>query len=151
MVQDKLRGTGEIIAVDSSQGMLEQARRKAFKNQWKNIQLIQMDARDLSKEYFNKKGIHIQFDVVLGELAFSVVPEWKKIMKNSVNLLKSGGRIGLLDWYRSKNDVMTKMINYFANADITRDTESYAKSLVSEYKPIYKFFFQSVYVGKGIK
>ncbi len=151
LIQDKLRGTGEIIAVDSSQGMLEQARKKVRKNQWKNIHLIQIDARELSKEYFNKKGIHSQFEVVLAELAFSVIPEWKKIMKNSVTLLKSGGRIGLLDWYRPKNDVVTKMINYFANAEITRDTESYSKSLVSEYKLIYKFFFQSVYVGKGIK
>jgi len=121
------------------------------KNQWKNIQLIQMDARELSKEYFNKKGIHSQFDIVLGELAFSVIPEWKEIMKNSVALLKSGGRIGLLDWYRPKHDVLTKIINYFANAETTRETESYAKSLVSEYKPIYKFFFQNVYVSKGIK
>ena len=87
-----------------------------------------MDAKELSKEYFNKKGIDSQFDVVLGELAFSVIHEWKQIMKNSVTLLKRGGRIGLLDWYRPKNDVVTKMINYFADAEITRDTESYETS-----------------------
>ncbi len=151
LIQEKLRGTGEIIAVDSSQGMLEQARRKARDNHWKNIQFIQMDARELSKGYFDEKGIHSQFEVVLGELAFSVIPEWKEIMKNSVTLLKNGGKLGLLDWYRPKNDVITKIVNYFANAETTRDTESYAKSLVTEYKPIDKFFFQSVYIGKGIK
>ena len=151
LIQEKLRGSGEIIAVDSSYEMLEYARRKVRNNHWENIQLIQMDARELSKEYFIEKGIQDQFEVVLGELAFSVIPEWEKIMKNSVALLKNGGKIGLLDWYRPKNDVMTKMVNYFANSEITRDTESYAKSLVAEYKPIYKFFFQSVYVGKGIK
>jgi ubiquinone/menaquinone biosynthesis C-methylase UbiE len=151
LFQEKLRGTGQIVAVDSSEGMLKQSRKKICSNNWKNIRLIQADARDISIDFFAKMGIHSQFDVVIGELAFSVIPEYEKVMKNSIDLLINGGKIGLLDWYRPENDVITKIVNYFADAQITRETASYAESLVLEYKTIYKFFFQSIYVGIGIK
>jgi ubiquinone/menaquinone biosynthesis C-methylase UbiE len=151
LLQERLKGTGRIIGIDSSDGMLRQARKRICQNDWHNIQVLQLDATELSVDLFRKTGLCTRFDVVLGELAFSVVPEWKKVMEKSVFMLKSGGEMGMLDWYRPSDDMIACIVNWCAESDISRDIESYAQQLLSEYRTVDRFFFDSVYVGRGVK
>ena len=150
-IQDKLKGTGQIIAIDLSNGMLKQAQKKITKSKWNNIKLIQADARDLTREFFARKNIDCNYDIVIGELAFSVVPEWERVMRESIELLVTGGRFGLLDWYRKKNDLTTRLVNFVANAETTRDTISYASQLTAKFSIKHTFFFNSIYIGVGEK
>ncbi len=144
--------SGEIVAFDLSPGMLRYAEKRIVKNKWKNIRLFQADALELPVK-MKELDIEGDFDVVLGELAFSVfpTPEWKKIMLMCVGLLKEGGRLGILDWYRPRNDVLTRIIGYFAQADVTRNTREYASFLMATGKVVSTFFGENVFTWIGKK
>ncbi len=149
LLEKKLQNSGEIIAIDYSAGMLKIAQKKIKKHNWPNIRLINMDARDLNSEYLLEKNIKPSFDVILAELAFSVIPDWEKVMKSSASLLSENGEFGLLDWYRSKNNWLTKLVDYLAKAETTRDTISLAREIFTEFTVIKKFLFNNVYVAIG--
>jgi len=122
---------------------------KIDRNNWRNITLINTDARKLSRRFLSENDIKSDFDFLIGELAFSVIPEWKKIMKVGVSLLKENGKIGLLDWYREKNDWLTKIVDYLAEAKTNRNTIELAKNLFNDFYVVDKFVFNNVYVGIG--
>ncbi len=149
MIQQKLENTGEIIAVDYSAGMLHTARKRIKKNHWKNIRLLHEDARNLNARYFLRRGIEPNFDVLIGELAFSVIPDWEDVMKTTASVVRKGGRVGLLDWYRKKNDRLTKVVNYLAQAEVSRDTIGFARKLFADFRVIAWFLSGNVYVGVG--
>lgn len=150
LLENKIGKSGEIIAFDYSEGMLKQAKNKIIKNNWTNINLIKLDAREFNKEFFEEQKIKTNFDIVLGELAFSVIPNWKKVMNISVSLLNKNGKIGLLDWYRKNNDILIRIIDFLAEAETTRNTIDYANKIMKIYK-IEHFFFKSVYVAIGMR
>ncbi len=149
LIQEKIGKNGEIIALDYSKGMLKIAQKRIKKNNWKNIKLLNMDARNLSVQYLENNKIEPNFDILIGELAFSVIPEWKNIMNVGTSLLKESGKIGLLDWYRKNNDWLTKIIDYFAEAETNRNTIEFANKIFSNFVVKDKFFFNNVYVGIG--
>ncbi len=68
-------------------------------------------------------------------------------------LFYRSARIKLINSLSIKeNDrILIIIVNCVAKAEITRDAEFYAKGLVTDYKPIDKFFFQSIYVSRGTK
>lgn len=151
LIEKKIGNTGEIIALDYSKGMLNVAEKRIKKNNWKNIKLINIDARDLSQEYLVSNGIKFDFDIIIGELAFSVIPDWQNVMKTTNSLLKKDGKIGLLDWYREKNDWLTKFVDFLAEAETNRNTIEFAEKIFANFSIVKKFIFNNVYVGIGYK
>ena len=151
IIEEKIGNSGEIIALDYSKEMLKIAQKRIKKNNWKNIKLINADARDLNRKFLLDKDINADFDILIGELAFSVIPDWKKVMKTSASLLKENAKIGLLDWYREKNDWLTRIVDYLAEAETNRNTIKYAEKIFSEFSVKDKFFFNNVYIGTGEK
>jgi ubiquinone/menaquinone biosynthesis C-methylase UbiE len=149
LIREKIGNNGEIIAVDYSKEMLKVAQRRIIKNNWKNIKLINVDVRNLSAQYLANNHIRPDFDILIGELAFSVIPEWKDVMRVSASLLKENAKIGLLDWYRRNNDWLTKIVDYLAEAETNRNTIEFAKKIFVEFTVINKFFFNNVYIGIG--
>lgn len=149
LIQEKIGNSGEIIALDYSKGMLKVAQKRIDKNNWGNIKLINTDARNLSRKYLMNNAIEPDFDVLIGELAFSVIPEWKKVLTTSTSLLKQNGKIGLLDWYRKKNDWLTKIVDYLAEAETNRNTIEFTEKLFIEFAVTDKFFFNNVFIGIG--
>ena len=149
LIQEKIGNSGEIIALDYSKGMLKVAQKRIDKNNWKNIKLINTDARNLNRKFLMNNAIDSDFDILIGELAFSVIPEWKKIMTTSASLLKQNGKIGLLDWYRRKNDWLTKIVDYLAEAETNRNTVEFAGKLFNEFVVTDKFYFNNVFIGIG--
>jgi len=151
LIVNKTGSKGKIIAIDNSSEMLKQARKKIRKNHWNNIRLVQMDVRELNPDLLKEWEIEKGFNCVIGELAFSVIPEWKKVMQTSVNMLEKNGKLGLLDWYRPQNDWLTKIVNFLAKSDINRNTPEYARQLTQNFRIIKKYFFKSVYIAVGNK
>lgn len=147
LIESKIGYKGEIIAVDYSEGMLNQAKKRVKKNKWNNIKLIQKDAREINNDFLKKENINSNFDAIIGELAFSVIPEWENVMNSSISMLKKNGKLGLLDWYRKKNDLLTKTIDYFAEAETTRNTIDYAKNLLGNIEVKDRYFFNNIYVA----
>ncbi len=151
LIEKKIGTKGEIIAIDYSIGMLKIAKKRIKKNNWKNIKLINLDVRDLSQEYLLSNGIKPDFNIIIGELAFTVIPDWKNVMKTANSLLKKDGKIGLLDWYRKKNDWLTKIVDFLAKAETSRKTIKFAENIFEDFKIVNKFIFNNVYVGIGKK
>ena len=149
LLEEKIGAEGEIVAVDYSQAMLERARRRVEKHGWKNIRLLRADARRIDREYLETLRIDPLFDAVDAELAFTVIPAWKKVMENSTDLLKPGGKLGILDWYRPKNDVLTRLVNFLARAETTRDVAGYARKLLGNFTVVKTYFFGNVFIGVG--
>jgi len=148
-IEERIGRNGEIVAIDYSQGMLNVARKRRDQNRWDNITLLHADARDLSRTFLADRGIHADFDMVIGELAFSVIPEWQSIMDTATALLKDGGKFGLLDWYREPNDWLTRTIDRIAEAQTSRNTIRHAELLLDDFTITDRFFFGNVYVGTG--
>ncbi len=151
LIQDKIGDSGEIIGLDYSAGMLKVAQKRIKRNNWENIKLINIDVRDLRGEYLQANNINPDFDVIVGELAFSVIPDWENVMKKAVSLLKVGGKMGVLDWYREKKDWLTKIVDYLAEAETNRNIIEFAKKIFDEFTVEAKFIFNNVFVGIGKK
>ena len=149
LIQGEIGNSGEIIAIDYSKGMLKVAQKRINKNNWKNIRLINVDVRNLNSKYLVTKHIQPDFDILIGELAFSVIPEWENVMKTATLLLKENAKIGLLDWSRKKHDWLTKIVDYLAEAETNRNTIEFAEKLFVEFTVTDKFFFNNVYIGMG--
>ncbi|MFC7785247.1 class I SAM-dependent methyltransferase [Rossellomorea sp. GCM10028870] len=76
-----------ITAVDYSNEMLEKARKK-FPDS--SIQFLKMDAQNMSFEDH-------PFDVVIGSLVLSVVPDADQCLKEMIRVLKQDGEIIIFD------------------------------------------------------
>ncbi|GGI13885.1 class I SAM-dependent methyltransferase [Gottfriedia solisilvae] len=83
----------EIIAIDHSDDMLKKARDK-FKNS--SIQFIKMDAQAM--DFSNSC-----FDVVIGSLVLSVVPDADKCLKEMLRVLKPNGEVIIFDKFTPKD------------------------------------------------
>ncbi|MFJ7935582.1 class I SAM-dependent methyltransferase [Sporosarcina sp. NPDC096371] len=81
-----------ITAIDYSNEMLEKAKVK-FKDS--SIQFLKMDAQDMSFK-------NNQFDVVVGSLVLSVVPNADKCIKEMIRVLKPNGNIIIFDKFSPK-------------------------------------------------
>jgi phosphatidylethanolamine/phosphatidyl-N-methylethanolamine N-methyltransferase len=81
-----------ITAIDYSDDMLNKAREK-FKGS--TIQFIKMDAQDMSLR-------DNQFDVVVGSLVLSVVPDADRCLKEMLRVLKPNGEVIIFDKFAHK-------------------------------------------------
>ncbi len=97
----------KVVAVDSSLEMLERARARSRENDWRHIELVQGDAMHL--EHPDES-----FDVVCAFHVISVVPDPRRMMSEMCRVCKTGGRIVLINHFRSENPVLgflTAIIN----------------------------------------
>jgi len=134
LIQSKIHSEGLIVGIDNSKKMLHLAQKKVARREWKNVILIHDDLRLLSPTFIKKHtGNHLKFDKVIGELAFSVIPDWKETMRQSINLLKKDGKIGVLDGHRSSKDWLTKLLNFLPKSDISRNISDYLNSVTDNY------------------
>jgi ubiquinone/menaquinone biosynthesis C-methylase UbiE len=89
--------SGQVIGVDYSAGMLEQARRRADKAGWSNISLIEDDAAKLA---------HLDgpVDAFVSASCLGIVHDIPTALTRIVELVKPGGRIVILDFAQSRPD-----------------------------------------------
>lgn len=77
--------TGRIIGVDLTPGMLEQARRRAERAGWGNIELVEAD---MSGYHFPADA-----DAVLATLALATIPDYDAVIARAAAELPGGARI----------------------------------------------------------
>lgn len=88
-----------ITAIDFSNEMLDKAKNK-FKDS--SIQFFKMDAQNMS---FKDN----QFDVVVGSLVLSVVPDADKCLKEMIRVLKPNGKIIIFDKFSPKGKKLSPL------------------------------------------
>ena len=86
---------GQIVGVDLTDAMLEQARQRVMASRWRNVELIQADLL--------KYAIPKNVDGLLSSLAITLIPEYDEIIKRAAKALKPGGRLAILDFKEPEN------------------------------------------------
>ncbi|TYP90782.1 class I SAM-dependent methyltransferase [Blastococcus xanthinilyticus] len=90
---ERIGASGRICAIDYSPGMLARAAAKVRKTGWDNVDLIEADARTLDAELVGLP----QVDAAICVLGLSVVPDWREVFERMFGLVRSGGRVVVMD------------------------------------------------------
>jgi ubiquinone/menaquinone biosynthesis C-methylase UbiE len=80
---------GQVIGVDASRGMLEEADRLVERRGWSNVILQRQDAAQLE--------LDLNVDAVLFSLSYSAMPEPRRALARALELLRPGGRLAVMD------------------------------------------------------
>ena len=146
-----MRNTGLIVGTDVSEKMLARARARIRRHNWTNVRLIKVPAEKADAGFMKSRGLPHRFDLVAGELAFSVIPDWKRALQVSSELLAPGGRLGLLDWYCPHQNIWTRAVDFVAHSECGRPVPETARKLLKSFS-VHKWYAGGrVYVGTGVK
>jgi phosphatidylethanolamine/phosphatidyl-N-methylethanolamine N-methyltransferase len=88
-----------VTGIDLSSSMLEKARDRVARKDVRNVRLLQMDAANL-------KFADDSFDIVYAPYVISVVPDPVGVAREMRRVCRPGGRIVILNHFRSKNPLM---------------------------------------------
>lgn len=107
---DKIGTKGQIIGIDYTAAMLQQARKKIKQKGWKNIKLIQGDATQIDCL------VKIKVDALISTYCLSILCDMEKTVLKALKLLKPDGRIAFLDVQRikTKNRVLQLLYPFYA-------------------------------------
>jgi len=134
LIMEGIGSQGKLIGVDFSIKMLKLAQKTIDQHGWKNVYLLQQDARQLN---INELNIHsnsgIRIDRVLCTLGFSVFPNWENVFEKSYSLLERNGRYGIMDLYNKNRTFQTQIVNILANSDISRRVWEPLQKICSNY------------------
>ena len=121
LILDMIGNEGTLIGIDSSTKMLDRALHKVHRNNWENVQLLQLDARQLTPNYLEAvTGHSIVVDSIICTLGFSVFPAWQDVFERSFDLLKKGGHYCVMDIFNDSVTFRTRIVRILANADNSR-------------------------------
>jgi len=88
-IYDRVGNIGQIIGVDFSSAMLEEASKKAERNRWSNIRLIHDDITEFDLEKVTGRKV----DVAVCILGLSIISDYMKAFNNIVGSLRNGGEV----------------------------------------------------------
>jgi phosphatidylethanolamine/phosphatidyl-N-methylethanolamine N-methyltransferase len=91
-----------VTGIDLSSSMLEKARERVARKDVRNVRLLQMDAANL-------KFADDCFDIVYAPYVISVVPDPVAVAREMRRVCRPGGRIVILNHFRSKNPVLARI------------------------------------------
>ncbi len=90
-----------IVGIDSSPGMLAQARRRATRNGWTNVILLEADATTLFPAVIGDRiaaqGGRRHSDAALATYALSLMPDWETAWTNMASLGMPGAAMAVVD------------------------------------------------------
>ncbi|ELZ18516.1 methyltransferase type 11 [Haloterrigena salina JCM 13891] len=115
---ERLRGEigpkGELVAVDYSPRMLENARERIETHGWENVELRHTDA---ARAAFDEP-----FDAAIATLSLSVMPDVRRTVENVFRSLHSGARFAVVDVRpapsgpaRVLNPLVRRFLRWYAN------------------------------------
>ena len=91
-----------VTGIDLSTSMLEKARERVKREALRNVRLLEMDAASLT--FANDS-----FDIVYAPYLVSVVPDPVKVVTEMRRVCRPGGRIIILNHFRSANPVLSRI------------------------------------------
>ncbi len=146
-----------IYCTDFSDGMLKKAQAVIQKNKWEKIVLFQADARYLSSSFINEQTqSNPKFDSVICALGLSVVPHWEMVLDKMLTLVKTGGKIVILDVYAEKRTFYTWLVEKLAKADLNRKIWQTLKKKTTDFQLEFPDIKESkvggkLFIATGIK
>ena len=150
-IQKYLHGTGLVLGVDISPGMLSKARLKVGKNHWSNVELLEGNVSDIDGQYVHKYTSGEGFDAVLCDLGLSGFPEWENAIDRLVSILSSGGKITIMDWYIDKPSLRGDFVKWIGKGEVDRPIWQYLDNKVNNFVVDSSFCRGGVFVASGEK
>lgn len=102
----------QITGIDFTPAMLAEARRHAEVLNGRQIELIEMDAQEMSFD-------HDRFDAALETFVLCVAPDPGAVLRETVRVTRPGAKIGVFDYCRSNSPDMVKWQELIASAATT--------------------------------
>ena len=149
--QSYLHGTGSIVGVDISSGMLRKARHKVDTNKWSNIVLCERNALDIDRGFMSEHTGGQGFDAILCDLGLSVFPQWEELIDRFVSLLSDEGRIAIMDCYIDKPSLRGKFLKWIGKGELNRPIWQYLETKVVDFEVDSSFNRDGVFVASGSK
>jgi ubiquinone/menaquinone biosynthesis C-methylase UbiE len=151
-LQKYLKGTGMIIGIDLSEGMLDKAKNIIAENDWSNIEIFNEDATKVNAEWVNNHlDTSVKVDAILCDLGLSGFPNWEQIIDNMLDLLKPDGRLVIMDWYIPKPTLKGAFIKWIGKGEVNRPIYQYLKIKVANFSVDTSFNRGDVFVATGIR
>ena len=152
LLQRYIGPTGNIIGVDLTDAMLEQAKKRVAKQGWENVTLIQHDASTYQ--------IPSNVNAVFSSYALSIFPDKKRVLMNIANSLASSGRLTLIElqipkfwpsWIASAAVVLMKPFAVTEEWVARRPWETIRSTISEEFDnvEISEHFFGLTYIISG--
>ena len=111
---DEIGPDGELVAVDYSPEMLENARERIERNGWENVELRRADATTVAFDD--------PFDAAFASLSLSVMPDVRRAVENVHRSLRPGARLAVVDVrpipngpLRVLNPLIWRFFRWYAN------------------------------------
>lgn len=93
VTHERLSQDAEVIIVDLCKPLIQQAQQKIKKYNWKNVSILETDARTFTPPQ-NKKA-----DVITFSYSLSMIPDWFIALRNAQKILSEDGKIGVVDFF----------------------------------------------------
>ena len=119
LLRERVGPYGRLVGVDYSPGMLSKARSKMTDAGWRNVDLVEADARTLNAELVGTDRV----DAAICMLGLSVVPDWQEVFQRMFDLVRPGGRVAVMDLYldgRVDSGIANTYYRLLAQADQRR-------------------------------
>ena len=122
LLAERVGAYGLVIGVDSSPGMLEQARARVARAGWDNVRLIEADATTLDLVRVRKEAGG-PVDAALATYALSLMPAWPSAWRRMLELVRPGGRLAVVDLQRPDGPAialtpLARLATFLGGADI---------------------------------
>ena len=111
--------SGRVLGVDVSAGMLAKARRRVERAGWRNVDLFEVDARELFPTAVSAPPGG--FDVAVCTLGLSAIPEWESVFASAFELVRPGGQFLIMDVWAERRVPQTLSVELIARADLRRE------------------------------
>jgi ubiquinone/menaquinone biosynthesis C-methylase UbiE len=89
LIEQRIGPAGELVGVDLTPRMLDQARARVAREGWLNVRLREGDVCVLD--------LGEPFDAALCTLGLSVIPHWQRAWEAMLAAVRPGGRIAIMD------------------------------------------------------
>lgn len=110
---------GRVVGVDLSSGMLARARARVVRHGWTHVDLVQADLTTLDAAALPDAT---PFDVALCTVGLEAIPDPDAVVARAWDLLRPGGRFGLMAVHAEQRTFQTWMVELLAQADLSRRT-----------------------------
>ncbi len=151
LLQDRLRGTGTVVGVDLSPGMLAKADARVRANGWDNVDLVRDDVTGLDAEWAASLGVTGGFDAVLCDLGLSGFPSWQRVTDQLASALKPGGRLVVMDWFIPHRSLRGAFIRRIGKGEVDRDIPGYLRDRLDDVEVDQTFKGNDMFVAVGVR
>jgi ubiquinone/menaquinone biosynthesis C-methylase UbiE len=152
--QRYLHGTGKIIGVDVSEGMLSKAFDKVREQDHSNVFLENADVSMLNQawlEQYRADNPNEPVDAIICDLGLSGFDNWIGVVDDLLDVLKPEGRLVVMDWELPEPSLRGAFIKWIGGGEVDRPIPAYLQTKLDGFELDHSFNRGGVFVASGMK